>query len=177
VSGAGYATAVLLAALFAWAGVAKLRDPQATETTFAALGLPAAATLAAAVPVAELVLAVLLLVSPRAGAVLAIGAMLAFTIVLVRAMRAGVEVGCGCFGSANREPVGAVALLRNGLMTAAAVLVALVAARRAPGLDDVILVTTGTAVSAVVLALADLGRRTGHVLRVDLAPGPEAGPG
>jgi hypothetical protein len=83
-------------------------------------------------------------------------------------VRAGTAVSCGCFGSARHAPVSAVELVRNGFLALAA-LVALGAPRPvAPGVAAVI--TTGTAVviAMVVLALADLKRRTGRVWAMEL---------
>jgi uncharacterized membrane protein YphA (DoxX/SURF4 family) len=162
------AAALLLAAVFAWAGAAKLRQAAVTERTFRAFGLPAPAALARGVPLAELGLAAGLVLAPGWAAALALGVLAGFTTVLVRAMRAGVDVGCGCFGTARREPVSSVEVLRNGLLAVAAA-VALFADRPiAVGLDDVIAVTTAAAIGAVVLALAELRRATGAVWRMEL---------
>ncbi len=59
----GLATAVALAAVFAFAGLAKLRDLDATRTAIAAFGAPGrlVGPLALAIPVAELAVAALLL--------------------------------------------------------------------------------------------------------------------
>jgi len=169
-----YATALVLAALFAWAGAAKLADRRRTATTFAAFGLPAPRLLSTVVPLAELALAAALVVVPRLGALAALVLLVAFTIILLRALARGVQVGCACFGSARAEPVSSVEVLRNVFMAAAAGIVLLAGDPSAPGLDAVILVSTGVAVAALLLALADLHRRTGHVLTVDLTTGPGA---
>ena len=169
-----YGTAVLLAGLFAWAGAAKLADRDRTARTFAAFGLSAPALLSTVVPVAELVLALGLLVVPAVAAYAALGLLAAFTTFLVRAVRAGVDVGCGCFGSARAEPVSSVEVLRNGLLAAGALIASFATGPVVPGLDAVILVSTAAALAAVVAALADLRRRTGHVFGVELAIGPES---
>ena len=49
----GYVAALVLAGLFAWAGVAKLGARRRTTRTFRALGLPAPEALAVAVPIVE----------------------------------------------------------------------------------------------------------------------------
>ena len=63
----GTAAAVVLAAIFVWAAVAKLRDRPATLRAFTAAGLPAPDALAVVVPAVELVLAGLLLAVPPWG--------------------------------------------------------------------------------------------------------------
>ena len=166
----GYAAALLLAGVFGWAGLAKFRTRDQTARTFRAFGLAAPDTLAVGVPVTELVLAVGLVVVPGWAALGALAVLAGFTTVLVRAMRAGVDVGCGCFGTAKREPVSFVELVRNGLLAVAAVTAAFAPRPDLPGLDAVVLVGTAAAIGALVLALAELRRRTGTVWRMDLAP-------
>jgi uncharacterized membrane protein YphA (DoxX/SURF4 family) len=119
--GLGYAGAVLLAALFVRAGAAKLARPAATTASFVALGVPAAATTARAVPVVELAVAVALLTVPRAGAVAALGLLVPFTAVLARAVAAGTQAPCNCFGAAGADPVSSVDVARNVLLAALAV--------------------------------------------------------
>lgn len=170
-----YATAVLLAGLFAWAGAAKLADRRRTSETFAALGLPAPRVLGTAVPAAELTLAAGLLVAPAISAYAALAMLAGFTTFLVRAVRAGVDVGCGCFGSARAEPVSSVEVLRNAILAGATVVAGFAVGPVLPGLDAVILVSTVAALGAVVIALADVRRRTGRVFGPDLDMGPGAG--
>jgi hypothetical protein len=159
----GYALALGLALVFAWAGVAKLRSPRATARSFAALGVPA--WFARAVPIAELVLAAALVLTPMAG-ILALILLALFTIVLTGADDG---IACACFGSAANEPVSWVQLLRNVLLMAVAV-VASFGERVVPGLAAVLTAVGVAALSLVVLALADLKRRTGHVLALELFP-------
>ena len=153
-SDVAYAAAVLLAGLFAWAGASKLLQRDRTNRTFATFGLPAPGVLGTAVPAVELLLAVGLLVVPAVAAYLALGMLAAFTTFLVRAVRAGVDVGCGCFGSASTAPVSSIDVLRNGLLGAAALLAALAADPTVPGLGAVLLVAAaaGGAVTAFVVA-------------------------
>jgi uncharacterized membrane protein YphA (DoxX/SURF4 family) len=163
-----YAAALLLAAIFASAGAAKLRRADVTERTFRAFGLAAPRTLARTVPLVELGLAAGLVVVPGWAAAAALAVLAAFTTVLVRAMRAGVDVGCGCFGTSRREPVSFVELVRNGLLALAAAVALLADGPQAVGIDAVIAVTTAAAVGGIVLALADLKRATGTVWKVEL---------
>jgi hypothetical protein len=156
--GFGYAAALVLAAVFARAGGAKLRTRAATETTFVALGLPR--TAAVAVPVAELALAIALVLAPGWGAAFALALLAGFTTFLTRAVRAGVGVRCNCFGSARRAPVSWVELLRNGWLAAAGV-VALSASRpTAPHAGAVVVITGAVVVALVSLRAADERRRS-----------------
>ena len=161
--GTEFAAAVVLAAVFALAGAAKLRRPSVTARSFADLGLPAPGQLAIAVPVVELALAVGLVVVPPVAAALALLLLVAFTAVLVSAIRSGKQVGCGCLGSTRNDPVSAVEIVRNGMLAAAAVVAMGTPGPSAPGLGDVIAVTTATVVALVVLALADIHRTTGRI--------------
>ncbi|HUF32578.1 MAG TPA: MauE/DoxX family redox-associated membrane protein [Acidimicrobiales bacterium] len=167
-----YCVALVLATTFAWAGVAKLRDRGTTERTFRAFGLPAPAGLATAVPVAELGLAAGLVLVPGWAAVVALAVLAGFTTLLVRALRAGVDVGCGCFGTARSEPVSFVELVRNGVLALAAVIAATAPRVVVPTLESVVAVTTAAAVAALVLALCEVRRATGATFRVDLSGGP-----
>ena len=127
-AGFAYLCALLLAAAFVRAAAAKLARPEPTEAGFRALGLPRPDLLARGLPVVELVVAVLLVAVPRPGGVVAFVLLALFTVVLARAVRAGVSAGCTCFGAVSTEPVSRTDLLRNGLLAAAAV-----AAWDAPG--------------------------------------------
>lgn len=164
----GYLSALVLAALFAWAGVAKLGARRRTTRTFRSLGLPAADVLAVGVPAAELSLALALVVVPGWAAAGALALLAAFTVFLGRAVRAGVDVGCGCFGSAATDPVSSVELVRNGLLGSAAVLALTAPSPRVPEPAAVLVVGLGVALGALVLALAETKRDLGHVWHMEL---------
>lgn len=162
-----YAGALGLAVVFAWAGAAKAVAPQRTKRTFASLGLPSA--LATVVPAVELALGAGLVLVPGVAAWAALAMLVAFSALLARVVVRGEAVACGCFGSARPEPVSFVDLVRNGLLitTAAAVAIGGTDAD-VPGLAATITASGLAAVGLLVVALADLKRRTGAVLRVDL---------
>lgn len=126
--GFAYLCALLLAVAFVRAAAAKLARPELTEAGFRAMALPRPAVAARVVPVVELSVAALLVAVPAPGGVVAFVLLAAFTVVLARAVRAGVSTGCTCFGAVSAEPVSRSDLLRNGLLAAAAV-----AAWDAPG--------------------------------------------
>src|SRR5439155_15340952 len=120
---AGYACALVLAFVFALAGTAKLARRRETAVAFGGLGLPAPGAFAVGVPVLELTLTVLLTVVPVAGAAVALVALAAFTVVLARALRAGVTTGCNCFGSVRATPISRANLVRNAALAAVAIFV------------------------------------------------------
>lgn len=121
VSGLGYAAAVALAAIFAIAAVAKLRDISATERDFVGLGLPRASFFARFVPLAELSIVALLLIVPPAGALAALVSLAFFTTFLIGRLRAGVRAPCACFGSSRAQPISALDVIRNLLLMGLAV--------------------------------------------------------
>ena len=81
-----------------------------------------------ALPVAELVVAIALLIAPSArwGATAALLLLLTFAGGVARAMSRGEAPDCHCFGQIHSEPAGRSTLIRNGILaaTAAFVLVA-----------------------------------------------------
>jgi len=148
----GSVAAVVLAAVFAFAAVAKAMRRRETVAAFEGLGLPAPGVLAAVVPAAELVIALTLLARPQIGAALALAALAAFTSVIVRALRRGVDTGCGCFGSRHNAPVNPSDVVRNGLLAAFAVLATGSHRLVAPTAGDVLV-----GLALVILAGALLG--------------------
>ena len=93
-----------LAALFVWAGAAKLADPIAFSEEIANYRLMAglAPVIAATLPAIEIVAGLALAFAPaawRAGAALLVLAMLiVFTGAVTAAWLRGIDVRCGCFG-------------------------------------------------------------------------------
>lgn len=79
------------------------------------------------VPWAELVLGALLVVGlgDRWPSVAAAALFAAFTVVVLRRLRAGDTAPCGCFGELSRRPVGVGTVVRNVVLTALAVVGAL----------------------------------------------------
>lgn len=160
-AGVGYSAALLLAAVLAWAGLAKLRRPGATTAALRALDLPAAPLLAVVVPCAEVATALLLAVRPPAGAVAALTLLALFTLLLGDRLRRGVAVSCGCFGSTHGEPISSVDLVRNGLLAVAAVAALGAPAPVLPSLESVVATSAAGAAGLVVLALLALRRQAG----------------
>lgn len=119
--GLGYACALVLAGVFVWAGAAKLARPAQTAAGLVTLAVPGGRSVARAVPFVELAVAAILLAAPRAGAVLAVVMLAAFTAFLARAVRSGVRTPCNCFGTSRVDPVSWADVVRNMMLIASAV--------------------------------------------------------
>jgi uncharacterized membrane protein YphA (DoxX/SURF4 family) len=145
---AGMTAAAVLAAVLAWAGAAKLQRAEATREGFAALGLPRPDLAARAVPVAELLVAVLLLAVPPVGAVLALLLLGAFTWVVVQQVRAGSEVPCACFGQPHAPPLSWTEVVRNGILAVFGLLAVFAGGAHVPGPRG-LLVSTGLVLIAL----------------------------
>jgi uncharacterized membrane protein YphA (DoxX/SURF4 family) len=119
------AIVLLLAFVFALAGISKLLSPDRFRATLRKLmPLGAATVMVRAIPLTELLLAAWLVsgLAPRQAAGIAIIVLLMFTAALLRMLRKGLG-GCGCFGeAADSAPAG---LVRNVLLIALAACVAL----------------------------------------------------
>jgi uncharacterized membrane protein YphA (DoxX/SURF4 family) len=117
-----------LGGVFVIAGALKIGDPAgfATAITHYQLLPEWAPVLATVLPTMEIVGGAALLAGPppwrRAGALCLGALMVMFTVAAASALARGVDVACGCFGSASGA-VGAWTLVRDGALLAAAVLV------------------------------------------------------
>ena len=116
-------TVLTLATVLLISGIAKLRDTRATRDAFDALRVPSVVpkdAAANALPWIEIVLAVLLLLSPSAWLVpvtLALALlMLAYAGLVGRALNFDEPVTCSCFGSLGRHDVDRTTLARNVLL-------------------------------------------------------------
>ena len=171
----GGAAAIVLAIVFAWAAVAKLRTEAETTASFAGLGLPSPGALAKVVPVVELGVAAGLLVAPATVSWVALALVLAFSVVIARAVATGSTVTCACFGTAasrgdQARPVSVVELVRNAGLGG----LAIVASGAAAGavrttLPALVIVTVLVALARVAFAAVDLRRQGGHVFATPLA--------
>jgi uncharacterized membrane protein YphA (DoxX/SURF4 family) len=121
------AVRVALAAVFATAGVTKLRDRIGAERTVGAFGFASRwrPGVAFAVCVTELATSVLLVLPGlgAAGAAFAIALLTTFLVALGVQYARGVEVPCACFGQLAVTPAGLPTLARNVVLDAAAVFV------------------------------------------------------
>lgn len=155
----GMTAAAILAAVLAWAGTAKLQRRSDTRRGFAALGVPWPDAASWAVPLAEIAVAVALLALPPAGAVPAVLLLIAFTVVIVRHVRAGTDVPCACFGQPSASAVSWGEVARNATLLLLGLLALFAGRAHVPALRGV-LVATGV----VLLGLAVLSQlHTGEV--------------
>ncbi|MGH2938011.1 MAG: peroxiredoxin family protein [Solirubrobacterales bacterium] len=115
---------LLLALIFASAGVAKLLDVSATEGALEGFGVPEALrpTGAILIPLAEFAVAAALIpaATGRFGALAAAVLLVVFSVAMIRVLLSGSAPDCNCFGGAAQTRVGRGALLRNGVLTVAA---------------------------------------------------------
>lgn len=121
---------LLVAGVFVGAAIPKLLDPATFAEDIANYRMvpdAAAGAIAVIVPVLEVVIALALIAGVEArGAALVAGVMLVgFVVAMGQAMARGIDVDCGCFGSAVRTSVGWLPIARNvGLLIACAVVLA-----------------------------------------------------
>jgi putative oxidoreductase len=128
----------LLAAMWLWAGWLKWQDPNAFAIAidnYRLLPPTLISVVALALPTFELVLGVALLAGPlqRGAALLTAGLLLMFTAGMAQAKLRGIDLDCGCFGSATTAKVEWTSLLRNVVLASVAIYVVIVTrpARRA----------------------------------------------
>ena len=116
-----------LAAVFAIAGFAKLRDADGFRRSFGDFGVPEAIApmVARLVPVAELVCAILLLPVASAwwGATGGLALLALFTLTICPNLLRGRAPQCHCFGHSNSAPVGWNTVVRYALLGGLAALV------------------------------------------------------
>ena len=121
------AAQVLIGLLFIGAALPKIGDPRSFSVAvhnFRLLPLFLENLAAISLPWIELVagLALVLGVRARAGGLVATLMMVLFTVVVAIALVRGLDVGCGCFGTADGSRVGAQKLLENTGLTVLALL-------------------------------------------------------
>ena len=122
---AGAVARVVLAAVFAVAAWGKLTDRAGTRQAVRAFGVPAPAAPAVAVllPIAELTVAVLLVLHDAVGAVGALVLLGVFSAAVGVSLARGRRPDCHCFGQARAQPVSGRTLARNALLLLLAVFV------------------------------------------------------
>jgi len=110
---------ILLAGIFALAGVAKFIDLKGSEKAFQDFGVPKSLAMpgAVALSVAEIAIAALLLFVETSwfGAVAALALLLLFIGQMIYQLARGNAPDCHCFGQLHSEPVSPISILRNVL--------------------------------------------------------------
>jgi uncharacterized membrane protein YphA (DoxX/SURF4 family)/thiol-disulfide isomerase/thioredoxin len=156
-----------LAVVFGVAAIGKLLDLDGSRRALAEFGVPArAARLGGiALPLAELAVAIALVVAPAArwGAMGAVALLLVFAGGVGLAMSRGQAPDCHCFGQIHSEPARPVTLVRNLVLAGAAVFI--VVAGPGPSLngalaslhgEDIAVVTLSVLVAVLAVAVAQL---------------------
>jgi methylamine dehydrogenase accessory protein MauD len=147
---------ILLAVVFATAGVGKLLDLQGSKAAARDFGVPRslASVVGVALPIVELAAAVMLVLRPTVtiGAALSLVLLLAFIGGIANALRQGVAPNCHCFGQIHSEPAGPSTLIRNGILAALSVFV--LVEGKGPALDTWIGDRSAAELVAVVAVLA-----------------------
>ena len=110
---------IILAAIFALAGIGKLLDLEGSEKAVKDFGVPdsVAKPFAVGLPIAEIIIALLLL-SVSTSWIGAIGGfllLLTFIGGMLWQMAKGNAPDCHCFGQIHSEPVSAKSLIRNAI--------------------------------------------------------------
>ncbi len=110
---------LILAAIFAVAGIGKFLDLEGSEKAIRDFGVPGnlAKPFSVLLPFAEIIIAVLLLPATTAwfGAILGFLLLLVFIGGMLYQMAQGNAPDCHCFGQIHSEPVGTKSLIRNGI--------------------------------------------------------------
>lgn len=145
---------VLLALAFGGAALAKLVNFASWRAVLGRYGLPqrSRGIVSVATPAIELAIAtVILFVSPRIGAVIAIGALALFSLAILNARTLnGDKLPCGCFGRSSERDYKTM-LVRNSVLSAVAAAVLL----SETGMESALLsAPTGADAVPALLALA-----------------------
>jgi thiol-disulfide isomerase/thioredoxin len=152
---------LVLLLVFAFAGVAKLRNLASFRQTLLDFGLPASLThpLAVALPVIELSIAAALVLSGSVGGVLALLLLLVLSGAIQANLLLGRRPNCHCFGQLGPAPIGVSSIVRNAALAIMAAVVIWEANRPAPSLSASLLgqmaasERVGLAVSVVEVAM------------------------
>lgn len=152
------AAQLLLAAVFAAAGIGKLLDLPGSQRAMREFGVPAqiAARAGTLLPAIELATAATLIFRPTArwGATAAAALLLMFIAGIANALRNGESPVCHCFGTIQSEPAGKGLLARNGVLLGLAALV--VAGGPGPALDAWLADRTGSELGVIGVSIAAL---------------------
>jgi peroxiredoxin/uncharacterized membrane protein YphA (DoxX/SURF4 family) len=129
---------LLIAAVFALAGIAKLLDLSGSRRAVAGFGVPEAFAepVGLLLPITEIAIAVALIPQPSArwGALAALILLLLFITGISINLARGQRPDCHCFGQLYSEPVGRGTLIRNGTLVLIAAFIATMG-KSSPGLD------------------------------------------
>ncbi|MFT3889099.1 MAG: MauE/DoxX family redox-associated membrane protein [Arachnia sp.] len=166
---------LVIAGILTWSGIAKVRDPQSVETAMRQLRVPAplaGRAVQRAVPWAEILIAVCVLVLSGPLAVVAwaaaVALFLVYLVLITRAAAQPVRVACNCFGIST-APVTKWTVARNALLAAGAI-VGLAGALATPASTVTLLAGLGE-MGWTTLVLVALIATAGFALGRDFAGG------
>lgn len=162
--------AATVAAVFAMTGAMKFRRSAAPEMR--RLGLPLPRVLAIVVPIAEVATARTLVTTPRLGGLMALILLTAFTAVLVRTIRSGESVSCGCLGSFSDAPITWMTVYRNGVLAFMALGATQTEVLTSPDLASVLAFVGFVLVAGIAGQLLTTWRELGRLWSVELAGEP-----
>ena len=147
---------LVLSAVFATAGVAKLMDLTGSRRALEDFGVPVrlARPGGLLLPLFEIAIAAALLfpISARWGALAAAGLLGAFIVVIANALAHGRAPDCHCFGQLHSEPAGWTTLVRNGVLVGVASTI--VAFGPGPAIPDWIAERSGLELAILAAALS-----------------------
>ena len=168
---------LVLAAVFAVAGVAKLFDRNGSRQALADFGVPAPAVPVAAwlLPLVELATAIALIPpsSARWGALAALVLLLGFVAGIANALRHGKDVDCGCFGKLYSAVAGRATMARNAALAVGAGIV--LWQGPGPSIGDWVSARTAAELVAIAAVAAALRPRRGRRSTVARAARPQGG--
>jgi len=122
------AARLILAAVFVVSGISKLFDLSGSQAAMRSFGVPEGMTRAGgiALPIAELVIAVLLIPAATAqwGALFALILLLVFVAGIGYSLSRGKKFDCHCFGQLTTSEIGTPTLIRNAVLAVLAAFVA-----------------------------------------------------
>lgn len=151
---------IVLAAIFALAGIGKLLDLEGSEKAVKDFGTPEelAKFFAVALPFAEIVFAVLLLFTETSwlGAIGALLLLLTFIGGMLWQTAQGKAPDCHCFGQIHSAPVSSKTIIRNAVFAVLA-LVLIAAGRENQGLSFSEITNDSTDFMQIILGLAAVG--------------------
>ncbi|MBW3632535.1 MAG: redoxin domain-containing protein, partial [Chloroflexi bacterium] len=123
------AARLILAAVFVVSGISKLFDLSGSQAAMRSFGVPERMTRAGgiALPIAELVIAVLLIPTATAawGALLALILLIVFVVSISYSLSRGRKFDCHCFGQLTTSEIGPSTLVRNAVLAVLAAFVAI----------------------------------------------------
>ena len=123
------AARLILAAVFVVSGISKLFDLSGSQAAMRSFGVPERMTRAGgiALPIAEIVIAVLLIPATTAawGALLALILLIVFVLGISYSLSRGRKFDCHCFGQLTTSEIGPSTLVRNAVLAVLAAFVAL----------------------------------------------------